>query len=77
MWVLGNILALLGGVAGIGAAYLWWVAADTAVNLNVDSLTDDLIDIGRAAAYAAFATAIAIFLMAIGETFRTIFRRWT
>ena len=72
----GNVLAVAGSLVGVYAAYLWWVAAETAAGFNVDSLTDDLLLIGRANAQAALASAVSMFLIATGEMFRALFRRW-
>lgn len=71
-----TVLAVVGGLVGVYSAYLWWVAAETAAGFNVDLLTDDLLLIGRANAQAGLASAVAMFLIATGEMFRALSRRW-
>ncbi len=70
MRLIGNVIAIVGGLIGIWAAYLWWKAATIPAAYNLDSITTDLQTIGEANKNAALWTGIAAALIAVAEIIR-------
>jgi len=65
---LGNMLAIVGGLVGVVAAVLWWLAADLPASADFSA-------IAAAIKSAALVTAISAILIATGEILRGVSRR--
>ena len=73
-WV-GNILAIVGGLIGVIAANLWWVAADLPAGKSLSMVAADFAAIAAANRAAAMASAISAIFIAVGEIIRVVSRR--
>jgi hypothetical protein len=62
---LGNILTVLGSIAGLLAGYLWWRAATTHNQVAFANMSRD----------AALVTGVSAMLIAVAESIRMVRRR--